>query len=279
MDLLHKGIVAVVAAAVAGGAAWTAYDLYIRPKRALALEQRRVEREAAVRAAEKVRDPSQEAYAAAAKLGDGPEARQAWKDFLQKFPASPKAPEVRVKLGPANIADFFSATETEWKESHTVAKGDSLFKISKLHGTSIELIARANGLTNTMLQIGQQLVLPKPDLKVTIDRASKELILENRGEFLVSYAMKSAQVPGLPEGKPASCSVAETLVDADGKRVVFGDKRYAAGRRIVTLSPPGGAITSSPEATTNPPAGLALSEPDMAEIFVLLRRGVPVTIK
>lgn len=279
MDFLHKSIVAAVAAAVLGGAGWSTYDLFIKPKRELAVERKRVAAQEAARAAEKARDPSQDAYEAAAKLGDRPEARKAWIDFLRNFPASPQAAGVRARIGPSIAADFFSGAPAADKTIHTVIKGDSLFKISKQHGASVDLIARANGLNSTMLQIGQQLIVPKPDFKVTVDRGSREFILENRGEFFRSYPLKSAQVTGLPEGQTASCTVADTFVDSGGKRVVFGDKRYPSGQRVVVLSPPGGTVSSVPDNAASLPPGLSMSEADLAEIFVLLRRGVPVTIK
>lgn len=279
MDLPHKSIVAAVAIAVVGGAAWSTYDLFIKPKRELAIERKRLAEQEAARAAEKARDPGQEAYEAAAKLGDGPEARKAWAGFLRNFPSSPQSAGVRARLGPTNAAEFFSPAPSPDKAIHTVVKGDSLFKISKQHGASVDLIARANGLGSTMLQIGQQLVIPSPDFKVTVDREARELILENRGEFFRSYPLRSSQVAGLPAGQSASCAVADTFVDAGGKRVVFGDKRYPGGQKVVVLSPPGGTVSSAPENATTTPPGLTVSDTDLAEIFVLLRRGVPVTIK
>ncbi len=284
MDRLHKSIIALVALAVAGSALWFTYDLYIRPKRAVALEQRRLEKEAAERAAEAAKDHSLAAFettAQQAQKAAPAQARELWTAFLKNYPDSSKAAEVKATLGPLNSADLFSPSPSPHKIVHTVAKGDTLYKLSRKHGTSIELIARANNLAGIMLQIGQQLVVPQTDIKVTADRATSALVLENHGEFFRSYPLVSSRLPALPEGSPAQSSVLETVVEAKGKRLVFGDKNYAEGKRSIVLSGPGAAILSVPAGTpaAEMPPGLVVAESDLAEIFVLLRRGVPVTIK
>lgn len=284
MDRLHKGIIAVVAVAVAGTAAWFTYDLYIRPRREIALEQRRLEKEAAAKAAEAARDPSLadfEATSGQARDAAPSAARELWAEFLRKHPGSPKAGEVRSYIGPLNSAELFSATSGPGKTVHTVASGDSLFKIAKKYGTTVELVAKANNLTNTMLQVGQQLVVPQTDMKVEVDRAGGTLVLLNRDEFFRAYPLLSSRLPALKEGSTAQCTVVENVVEAGGKKMVFGDKNYSAGRRTVVLSPPGMAVLSVPDGTpaSEFPSGLVVSPSDLDEIFVLLRRGVPVTIK
>lgn len=284
MDRLHKSIIAIIAIGVIGGAVWFIYDLYIRPQRALVLEERRLAREAAERAAEAAKDHSLAAYESTLQQAQkaAPEtARGLWAAFLKNYPDSSKAPEARAILGPLNAATLFSPSPSPHKIVHTVERGDTLYKISRKHGTTIELIARANGLSGIMLQIGQQLVVPQTDIKATVDRATGTLTLENHGEFFRSYPLLSSRLPSLPEGTPAQSSVLETVTESKGKRLVYGDKAYGEGKRSVILSGPGMLITSVPDGTpaAEMPAGLVVSAGDLSEIFVLLRRGVPVTIK
>ena len=284
MDRLHKSIIAVVALAVVGSGLWFTYDLYIRPKRAVMLEEHRLQKEAAERAAEAAKDHSLAAFETTVQQAQNAtpaRARELWMAFLKNYPGSSKTAEVEATLGPLNAADFFSPSPSPHKTTHTVTKGDTLYKISRKNGTSIELIARANNLPGIMLQIGQQLVVPQADIKVTADRAAGTLVLENHGEFFRSYPLLSSRLPALPDGSSAQSSVLETVVEANGKRLVFGDKNYAQGKRSIILSGPGAAIQSVPAGTPagEMPPGLIVGESDMAEIFVLLRRGVPVTIK
>lgn len=284
MDRLHRIIIALVALAVIGVSAWFIYDLYIRPKRALFLEEQRLQREAAAEAAAPKVDPSLAAFAATEQQAAGAEsahARELWQNFLTNFPDSPKIAEAQIALGTLNAAKLFSLEPSEHKTIHTVAKGDSLYKISRKYGTAIELIARANNLPNTMLQIGQQLVVPQTAITAVIDRKAGTLTLQNHGEFFRTYRLLSSRLPALPEGATAQSSVLETIMEVNGKRVAFGDKNYAEGQRSIVLSGQGAAIVTVPDGTPaeGMPTGLVLSATDMADVFVLLRRGVPITIK
>ena len=279
----HKIIAALVGIVVIGAAGWAIYQLYVHPQLALRAEQRRLEREAA-KLAETPTDPSEAAFYAAseqARAAGPTSARQIWRQFLENYPDSPHAGEVRAALSPLNLAALFSPEPTENKITHVVAKGDSLYKIARQNGVTIDLLARANNLQGTMLQIGQELVIPKTDIALIVDRPAMKLRLDDHGAFLCEFLLLSASLPALPEGIAGQSTVVDTLVEADGKRVTYGQKNYNEGRRMIILSPPGEMISGAPaESTANQmPAGLVVKDADMAEIFVLLRRGVPVTIK
>lgn len=282
MNRLHGIIIVLVALIVIGTSAWFAYDLYIGPQRALLLEKQQMEEKA--KREESREDPALAAFAETEKQTQGADparARELWMAFLESNPASVKDAEAKNALGALNSAALFSAEPSPHKTLHTVAKGDSLYKISKKYGASIELIARANNLSGTMLQIGQNLIVPQIEITASVDRESQTLTLQNHGEFFRAYRLLSVRLPSTPAGSPSQSAVRETLVEADGKRLVFGDKNYAEGKRSIILSGSGVAILTAPAETPaeGMPPGILISESDMADIFVLLRRGTPVTIK
>lgn len=69
-----------------------------------------------------------------------------------------------VGLGDGDIWDAFRPLVEEGvadPEVHTVRSGDSLWLISRQHNVTVDAISRANGLTGTLLTIGQKLVIPK----------------------------------------------------------------------------------------------------------------------
>lgn len=279
MDRAHRLIIALLAVLIFGGGAWFVYRLYIHPPMAVRAEQRQLAR--AEQAAETPDDPSAAAFADALAATEEapPEATRArWKQFLAEHPDSPQAPEARARLGPLNMAALFAEEPGEETAVHTVVRGDSLSRIARQQGTTIDLLARANHLGGTMLQIGQQLVIPRVEITATIDRQARVLRLHNRGEFLREYPLLAAAVPGVPEGGTAEVRVVDTIVESDGRRVTFGQNGYPAGQRTILLSPPAGAITAA-EPADETAAGLVVKKQDMGEIFVLLRRGVPVTIE
>jgi hypothetical protein len=64
-------------------------------------------------------------------------------------------PDDRTGSQPDNSRPDSSTNPTADGVMHTVAKGDTLYNISKRYGTTVEAIQRLNGLTGTGISIGQ----------------------------------------------------------------------------------------------------------------------------
>lgn len=277
MGLIRIIVVLLLAAAIFGGAGWLGYRLYLEPKMAMEAERQAATRETETQAA--APDPVETEFAAVssqASTAAPAAAREMWAGFLAKHPDSPRAAEVRALLGPLNMQALFAPGGEATQSTHTVAGGDSLYRVAKTNKTTIELIARANNLTNTMLRIGQQLVVPKVEISIVLDRAGGVIRLQNQGTFLREYKLLAPPPPSLAAG---AARVADLVVETDGKRLTFGQKGYAEGRRSIVISS-GAVINGAPADTPAAalPAGFVVKDEDLADIFVLLRRGDPVTI-
>jgi peptidoglycan DL-endopeptidase LytF len=117
---------------------------------------------AAVNKVEKVQPiPIVEAPKKVAKTGD--EIDQVLQEFTAKEDKTPKAIDFAKELEAITKA----AAPVEKKQplaasgnQVTVKKGDSLDKIARAHGVSVDALVSANNLTNTVLQIGQVLKIP-----------------------------------------------------------------------------------------------------------------------
>jgi len=280
MRPIHGVVVFLVAAMVIGGGGWAVYRVYLQPQQELQAEQdvAKHSSEEAAAAPEPVEVIFQ-ALAQQATTATPDAARSMWMEFIRTHPDSPRVAEAEAAVGPLNMAALLSPEAAEHKKTYTVAKGDSLYKIARQHGVTIELLARANNLQNTMLQIGQQLIVPETQITATIDRPAMKLRLDNRGEFLRAYPLLAAGLPGAAAG--AKARVTDLVVEVDGKRVTFGQKGYAEGKRSILLSSPGAPISGVAEGAPAPQiaSGVVVKDADLGEIFVLLRSGVPVTIK
>lgn len=57
------------------------------------------------------------------------------------------------------VRNFDKANNKDNLEVWTVSKGDTLYSISKKHGTTIDALKRLNGLTRNLIVIGQKLQL------------------------------------------------------------------------------------------------------------------------
>lgn len=79
----------------------------------------------------------------------------------------------------------FKAPLNNSTQSVTVAKGDVLEKIARVHSVSVEDIMKLNNLPNTRLQIGQELKLPKKVAVVketTASNDSKKYYIVKKGD-------------------------------------------------------------------------------------------------
>ncbi|MDN3506768.1 MAG: LysM peptidoglycan-binding domain-containing protein [Simkaniaceae bacterium] len=116
---------------------------------------------AAVNKVEKLQSiPIVEAPKKVAKTGD--EIDQVLQEFTAKEDKAPKAIDFAKELEAITKA----AAPVEKKKplatgnQVTVKKGDSLDKIARANGVSVDALVSANNLTNTVLQIGQVLKIP-----------------------------------------------------------------------------------------------------------------------
>src|SRR5205085_12058138 len=142
---------------------------------------------------EPVPDVSLPEFQAAAKLrqeGKLIEARDALMVLLQRFPNGQHIEEAKDLLGQVNIEMLFSDYRSPEKQEYVVRSGDVLAKIANKTKTTPELIMRTNNLTNSMLRVGQHLLISHPDFSIFIQRRAQVVILLNHGQFFKRYHVR-----------------------------------------------------------------------------------------
>ena len=73
----------------------------------------------------------------------------------------PTAPvKKQTTQAPAKPKENTQKTKSQTTTTYKVKKGDTLAKISRIYGTTVEAIQAANGMKNTNLQIDQVLKIP-----------------------------------------------------------------------------------------------------------------------
>lgn len=275
---LKIAAVLVLAAGIFGGSAYFAYELFWKPKKLEAQEKQEAEIAASQPPPPHPTLAQLEQAQAALAAGNTDAARPLLEAILEEE-TSPVRGEARRLLGELNIAELFSPVPSEHKTPYTVVRGDALAKIASRTGSGAELIYRINGLSTINLQIGQQLLIPKLDIKARVHREQRVLTLENHGKFLKDYPLVGATVPGLAPSAHLEARVADKIATKDGRRVAFGDKSYFEAERLILLSPGSATIRAMPQGAETPPPGIVLSPEDLEEVFVLVSRGTPFTIE
>jgi LysM repeat protein len=272
--------VLLLAVLVFGGAAFFSYDLFVKPERKITAEK------SGEIPFEAVPDISLPEFQAAAKLRQEnrlSEARDALVLFLQKYPNGLHVEEAKDLLGAVNVEILLSNYRSPEKQEYIVRSGDVLARIATKTKTTPELIMRTNNLTNTMLQVGQRLLISHPDFSIFIQRKAQTVVLLDRGQFFKRYHIKTVRVPAKQPPR-ITTKIGEVLAFKGGKRVGFGSKEYAGSTRWIRLNQPGYFLYSEPDAThrdesgQSPPPGLGLAASDVEELSSLVSNKTVVTI-
>jgi LysM repeat protein len=272
--------VLLLAVLVFGGAAFFSYDLFVKPARKINAEK------SGEIPVEPVPDISLPEFQAAAKLRQEnklAEARDALVLFLQKYPSGLHVEEAKDLLGDVNTEILLSAYHSPEKQEYIVRSGDVLARIAAKTKTTPELIMRTNNLTNTMLTIGQRLLISHPDFSLFIQRNAQTVVLLDHGQFFKRYRVKTVRVSAKQPPR-INTRVAEILAFKDGKRVGFGTKEYVGSTRWIRLAHPSYFLYAEPdpghrdESGQPPPPGLGLAASDVAELSSLVSTKTAVTI-
>jgi LysM repeat protein len=270
----------LLAVVIFGGAAFFSYDLFVKPERKIQQEK------SGEIPVEPLPDVSLPEFQAAAKLrqeGKLFEARDALLAFLQRFPNGQHIEEAKDLLGQVDIEMLFTEYRSPDKQEYIVKSGDVLAKIANKTKTTPELIMRTNNLTNSMLRVGQRLLISHPDFSVFIQRKMQAVILLNHGQFFKRYHVKTVRLSA-KQAPRINTRVAEVMAWKGGKRVGSGTKEWFGSTRWIRLAQPGYFLyaVAEPgrpdESNQPPPPGLGLAGGDMEELSSLVNSKTTVTI-
>ena len=205
-----------------------------------------------------------------AATGEINEAKSILESALPDLDQSPLSQNILNFLGKLNAASLLSPSPAPGKSTYVVVQGDSISRIASRSKINPDLIVFINNLPNHNLKIGQNLLIPELSLSISLDSKARQLTLLNNNIFFKSYPL--IDIPStVPSG---NATVTDRLALLDGKRIAFGEKNYQAAQKIILLSAGGLSIKAN---DSSPQNSFSLSPPDMAEVFMLIRPGTPVT--
>jgi LysM repeat protein len=279
--MIVRAFILLILAGGIGGGAWYAYNkLYSPPV------VRRVTIPDPPGLENKIVDPLDAPMAEAltfVRAGDIDAALSKLMPLLPKAHTSPRFDELKTIVGELNVSQYISAKPGPGKTSYTVARGDSISKISGKFKVPADLIVRVNNMTGIDLQIGQEFVIPQGQFSAIISPSRKTLTVFQGLEFFKEYQLRSATVPRTGAAPGTSLKVGEKISWSRGERVAFGAPAYHAAARWISLGVAGASLfTVQPDpAKADVPApatGFGLDAPDMNELFLLLPQNSIVQI-
>ena len=242
------------------------------------------------------------------------ESRELLLDFLRNTPSSPVQGRAMDLLGEIQADLFLSTHPMPGKIGYLVEPGDSLLRIANKTSSTPECIMRVNNLLSTVIHPGQRLIVIPVNFIVTLDVASKTLLLYREGSFFKRYLVQKAHdLPSL-ETMPPQTGIASKVSWYDGRQVLFGDPNYYRSVHRLSMQwggvefyslPAEGSATgkSEPSATPSkvpapatpanaahqetatslkealePRAGFIFSQADIEEIFALINHNTIINL-
>src|ERR1700719_4620403 len=213
--------------------------------------------------------------------GDQNEAQKILLALVQSFPDSTRINEARKLLGDLNISAFFSPEPGPDKTEYVVIRGDSIARIATKTKNPAELIFKANGLDSLTIQPGRKLIIPKGQFSLVVNTKKGDVTLMNNGVFFRWYKPLELKLPA--KVVLGQFKAREKIAWADGVRVAFGGKRDLGSSRWIAISGSGITLYSETNPQTpnvqKPATGIMLGPADMEELFALVVKDAPVTVK
>jgi len=205
--------------------------------------------------------------------------------LLQPLAAATNVSEkVLSVLGDIDLQVLFSPSPAPEKVDYMVASGDSLGKIARKFGTTVELIKESNGLTRDLIRVGDRLRIYQGHFAVEVSKTANLLTVTDNGKFFKRYRVGTGQFSKTPVGefKITSRIKNPPWYRADGKTIPYGDPENILGTHWLGLNVPGYGIHGTWETNSigrQSSAGcIRLLNDDIAELYVMLPVDTPVTI-
>jgi lipoprotein-anchoring transpeptidase ErfK/SrfK len=171
------------------------------------------------------------------------------------------------------------------KTDYTVAAGDSLDRIARKFGTTVELIQKGNNLTGALIRQGNRLRVFSGQWAIRVNKTRNDLVLTLNGKFFKRYRVGTGEYSKTPVGefKIVDRIPQPTWWHPDGRTIPFGDPQNLLGTHWLALDIKGYGIHGTWEPDTiGHQASMGcvrLLNEDVEQLFVLAPIGTPVVIE
>ena len=208
------------------------------------------------------------------------QAKQLCQQALKQNPDAQTAAAAQQRLGEASVRLILSPAMTPDAAAYTVEPGDTLARIAKKMGTTIELLRAANPVRGDFIRIGQRLKVNKAVFSVVVDKSQNTLTLKNGEEVVKVYRCSTGAGGITPTG---TFKIVNRMIDPVWKGIVSpSDPENPLGPRWMGFDLPQYGIhgTNKPESIGQPVTKgcVRLVNSDAEELYTLLPEGTVVTI-
>lgn len=215
--------------------------------------------------------------------GDFIAAGDIYRRLIEDFPASGQISDWQNKITELNIKILFSPEITAESTTYKIKSGDSLEKIAKKFGTTVELLKKSNGFSDDKIYTGQEIKVWTAPFSLLVDKSQNMMILKSNEEVFKTYIVATGEDNSTPVG---IFNIVEKLTNPTWYRagaVIPPDSPdNVLGTRWLGFDLSGYGIhgTTEPESLGKQVTQgcVRLSNADVEELYIIIPKGTEVTI-
>ncbi|MBF0330922.1 MAG: L,D-transpeptidase family protein [Candidatus Omnitrophica bacterium] len=128
------------------------------------------------------------------------EAKAIYQQIVSEHPDFKGIDEAEQALYSLNMKLILSNIQTPQTVMHEVAVGDTLGKICKQYGVTMDLVKASNGLSTDVVRVGQKLRIWTGKFSISVNKAQNVLILKSDAEIMKVYNVSTGANNSTPVG-------------------------------------------------------------------------------
>lgn len=193
-------------------------------------------------------------------------------------------------LAEATVADInlqllMSPRPMAEKTDYTVQEGDSLDRIARKFGTTVELIQKSNNIRGSIIRPGDRIRVFSGAWSIVVNKTRNDLLLKLNDRFFKRYRVGTGEYSSTPVGtfKITDRIAQPTWWHPDGRTIAFGDPENLLGTHWLALDVKGYGLHGTWEPQTighqSSMGCVRLVNEEIEQLFTLVTIGTPVTIE
>ena len=220
------------------------------------------------------------------------DARNEYLNLLDTISNSDMIARVENALGEVNIELVMTPRRMPEKQDYLVKPGNSVDRIAKRFGTTVELTQINNNLTNpNLIKAGDRFRVFTGKFSLIASKSKNELLVLMNGSFFKRYPVGMGKYGKTPAG---TFKINDKIKNPpwwrpDGREIPFGDPENILGTRWMEIRATAdtedvrgygihGTTDESSIGKSSSAGCIRMKNSDVEELFILLPRGTPVTI-
>jgi lipoprotein-anchoring transpeptidase ErfK/SrfK len=210
-------------------------------------------------------------------------AKETYQEIISEHPDFNQIESVQQELENINMKMVLSNAASSDSVIHEVQSGDTLGKLAKKYGTTIELIKKKNNLKGDTIRLGQKLSIWTAPFNIFVDKSQNVLYLKRANDVMKVYTVSTGANNSTPIGDFTIASRLEDPVWFNKGIVVPPESpANALGSRWLGFDTPGYGIHGTIEPETigrQVTAGcVRMLKDDVEELYSMIPMGTKVVI-